>query len=152
MCDYSLMALPNRLAVSGEELVTYRFGTGAIGFVSTFDCGKASQSKSKDLIERIFRWLNHPQSHYTAVCLPPGARLAVLSVPSRLSAVFGGTTPTHEVVFTQTSPGPGFRDAIRTPHGKEILLQQLQDGFQVRVLSLSSEEDTVPEMEEVFRS
>jgi hypothetical protein len=25
MCDYSLMAIPNRLAVSGEELVIHRF-------------------------------------------------------------------------------------------------------------------------------
>lgn len=147
MCDYSLMALPNRLAISGEELVTYRFGTGAIGFISTSDRGNSS--KSKDLIETIFLWLNHPRGHYTAVCLPPGARLAVLSVPSRLSAVFD-TTLTHEVVFTETSPGPGFRDAIRTPAGKEILLQQLQDGFQVRVLSLSAEDDKVPDIEEVL--
>lgn len=28
MCDYSLAHVPNRLAVEGEELVVYRFGTG----------------------------------------------------------------------------------------------------------------------------
>lgn len=151
MCDYSLMALPNRLAVAGEELVTHRFGTGAIGFISTSDRGKASQFRCKDLIATIFHWRHHAHSRYTAVCLPPGSRLAVLSVPSRLSAVFD-ITLTQEVVFTQTSPGPGFRDAIRKPDGKEILLQQLQDGFQVRVLSLSADEDAVPDLEEVFRT
>ena len=37
MCDYSLMAIPNRLAVSGEELVVHRFEAGAVGLASAFD-------------------------------------------------------------------------------------------------------------------
>jgi hypothetical protein len=31
MCDYSLLAIPNRLAVEGEPLVVHRFQTGAMG-------------------------------------------------------------------------------------------------------------------------
>ena len=34
MCDYSLMAIPNRLAVEGDSLETYRFSTGSIGLAS----------------------------------------------------------------------------------------------------------------------
>ena len=34
MCDYSLMAVPNRLAQEGEELVTHRFPTGSLGLAS----------------------------------------------------------------------------------------------------------------------
>ena len=34
MCDYSLAGIPNRLAVEGEQLVAYRFSTGAIGLTS----------------------------------------------------------------------------------------------------------------------
>lgn len=54
----------------------------------------------------------------------------------------------EEVVFTQTGAGIGFRDAIRFSNGREILLQRLSENQRVRVLSLSSVEEPVPEMEE----
>jgi hypothetical protein len=41
MCDYSLMAIPNRLAASGEELVVHRFEAGTVGLAS------ASRPKKK---------------------------------------------------------------------------------------------------------
>ncbi len=34
MCDYSLLGIPNRLAVEGEPLVIHRFQTGAMGLAS----------------------------------------------------------------------------------------------------------------------
>jgi len=37
MCDYSLMAIPNRLAVCGEELVVHRFEAGTLGLASASD-------------------------------------------------------------------------------------------------------------------
>ncbi len=37
MCDYSLMALPNRLAVCGDELVVYKFELGSLGLASAAD-------------------------------------------------------------------------------------------------------------------
>jgi hypothetical protein len=37
MCDYSLMTIPNRLAVSGEELIVHRFEAGSVGLASAFD-------------------------------------------------------------------------------------------------------------------
>ena len=37
MCDYSLMAVPNRLAQQGEELVAHRFPTGSLGLASPCD-------------------------------------------------------------------------------------------------------------------
>ena len=37
MCDYSLMAVPNRLAEDGEDLVVYRFPTGSLGLASPSD-------------------------------------------------------------------------------------------------------------------
>ena len=40
MCDYSLMAIPNRLAVSGEELIVHRFEAGSVGLASAFDFEK----------------------------------------------------------------------------------------------------------------
>jgi len=32
MCDYSLMSIPNRLAVEGENLIAHRFTTGTMGW------------------------------------------------------------------------------------------------------------------------
>ena len=37
MCDYSLMAIPNRLAEEGEDLVAHRFPTGSVGLASPRD-------------------------------------------------------------------------------------------------------------------
>jgi hypothetical protein len=42
MCDYSLMGIPNRLAVEREELVTHRFPTSSIGFASPEDLQRAA--------------------------------------------------------------------------------------------------------------
>ena len=45
MCDYSLMSIPNRLAVEGEDVVTYRFHSGSIGFASESDVRRMAGSK-----------------------------------------------------------------------------------------------------------
>ena len=37
MCDYSLMMIPNRLAIEGEELVAHRFQNGSTGMLSCGD-------------------------------------------------------------------------------------------------------------------
>jgi hypothetical protein len=43
MCDYSLMAIPNRLAVSGEELVVHKFEEGSVGLASPCDLRKRQE-------------------------------------------------------------------------------------------------------------
>jgi hypothetical protein len=65
MCDYSLVSVPNRLAVEGEQLVAYRFSTGAMGLTS----GDAS-------LWRL--WFKQTP----AVCVPPGARLLLRDIPA----------------------------------------------------------------------
>ena len=63
MCDYSLMAVPNRLAQEGEELVTHRFPTGSLGLASPPDLRQAlkdhlEQSRGHvDRLEQIFQSL-----------------------------------------------------------------------------------------------
>ena len=48
MCDYSLMAIPNRLAVSGEELVIHRFEAGSVGLASVFDLRSREDSRKPE--------------------------------------------------------------------------------------------------------
>ncbi len=146
MCDYSLMALPNRLAVSGEELVSHKFQTGAMGLVSSLERKLLdATAKPKGFIQRIRCMLNPPQARQcTAVCVPPGARLSVRDISAQLQREIGLQGEAQEVTFTQTGTGIGFRDAIRFSNGREISLQCLSEGQRVRVLSLSSIEESTP--------
>src|SRR5258708_31422320 len=89
MCDYSLMSIPNRLAVEGEDVVTYRFHSGSIGFASESDVRR--MAGSNDPRSRGF-WLS-PRSYSTnsplaeagcAVCVPPRARLLFPDIPQHL--------------------------------------------------------------------
>ncbi len=119
MCDYSLAGLPNRLAVEGEQLVVHRFETGAIGLAPS--CAGLKQF--------FFR--------APAVCIPPGAQLRLRDIPRYLQTELG-VEEVEQVRFVQQSAEAfTYRDAVRFPNGKELLLQKLRCGQRVDVLSLS---------------
>ena len=142
MCDYSLMSLPNRLAVCGEELVVHRFELGAIGLapISEVKASEIMEPAPKGFIERLRRSLfPPPRPQCTAVCIPPGARLLLRDIPEKLQRALGLESDAQEVVFTELGTS-GFRDAVRFPDGGELLLQRLAEGQRVDVLALSSDE------------
>jgi hypothetical protein len=144
MCDYSLMGLPNRLAVSGEVLIVHRFPTGTMGLISSSDGRKLQKlaRQATGLFERIVHFLSRPQCRtFTAVCIPPGARLFVRDISDKLRREFGLGDDVQQGVFTQTDAGTGFRDAIRFSNGRDISLQRLHEGQRIRVRSLSSPEE-----------
>jgi len=145
MCDYSLMSLPNRLAVCGDELIVHRFELGAIGLASAADV-RSRQKPSEDpklpFSARLKKWFYPPVAQpCTAVCIPPGARLLVRDLPERLQQSLRLESDTQEVTFTQTGT-VGFRDAIRFCNGVELLLQKLTEGQRIRVLALSMEDES----------
>ena len=146
MCDYSLMAIPNRLAVSGEELVIHRFEAGSVGLASASDVRRRQESRKaqrRGLWSRL-KTLFDPSDipSIPAVCIPPGARLLVRDIPAKLQHECGLHEEMAEAVFTQvTEVVNTFRDAIRFQNGVEVLLQRLNEGQRVRVLDLSSTED-----------
>ena len=150
MCDYSLMAVPSRLAVCGEELVAHRFDTGAKGFVSSSDAQRLvdSKIKPKDPLKRLWWMLMEPPVRCTAVCIPPGARLWMREVPKKLERDHGIRAVSQEVVFTQTSAETYFRDALRFAEGQQVSLQELEEGLRVQVISMSSSEYTIPDLRE----
>ena len=122
MCDYSLVSVPNRLAVEGEKLVACRFSMGSIGLTSR----DAS----------LWRWFKQTP----AVCVPPGARLLLRDIPKDLQRQFD-VQATEEVTFVQVSAEAyRYRDAVRFRNGREVLLQWLRCGLQVKVLSLCSDD------------
>src|SRR5579884_3799886 len=87
MCDYSLMALKNRLAVDGEELVVHRFEACSVGLASAEEIRNVQRNQPKDigLLARIKNFLNPcEEQQCTAICIPPGARLIVRDIPEKL--------------------------------------------------------------------
>jgi hypothetical protein len=138
MCDYSLMNVPNRLAREGEELATYRFGSGSLGLVSQLDLLSDSPppTSSHRTFWSMLKDFFDPPMAMPAVCVPPGARLALMDIPKRLQIEHRIGTA-EEVTFTQlTVAANAYRDAVRFSNGREILLQRLDVGQRVRVLAL----------------
>ena len=151
MCDYSLMSIPNRLAVEGEDLVTYRFHSGSIGFASEPDVRRMAGSKDP----RARGFWSSLRSYYTnpclaepvcAVCVPPGARLILQDIPEHLQHNLN-IASSEEVTFVQMGMDAyTYRDSVRFESGREIHLQDLMPGQRARVLQLSSEQpgESVP--------
>lgn len=135
------MSFPNRLARDGEELVTHRFACGAIGLASPTNL-QANRNPLKVRLRSVWSdlWgIFNPATSQcvVAVCIPPGARLRLWDIPAYLQREID-VRRTEEVTFTQFTASPfQYRDAIRFRNGREILLQKLQEGQRVRVLSIS---------------
>ncbi len=157
MCDYSLHAVPNRLAVEGEELVTYRFPTGSIGLASPAELERANhraRAGGRSWWSALKAWLNPPPLHIdkvAAVCIPPGARLRMNRVPGDVQKEFGAGL-SEEVTFVELSASAyRYRDGVRFWNGREILLQYLDEGLRMDVLSLASAEAMPEPVEEEAR-
>jgi hypothetical protein len=148
MCDYSLMALENRLAECGEELLTHRFEYGTTGLTPATEVCEMLRRRAEPMHgfwAKIGRFLNPPADCCTVVCIPPGARLLLCDLPQKLQRKQRLESPTQEVVFTQLDRRD-YRDAIRFTNGREVSLQKLPEGLRVRVLALSVESaETVQE-------
>ena len=144
MCDYSLMAFPNRLARESEDLVVHRFSSGSLGLASPPDLYKASQPAitcCRSWWKAFQDWFTPPQtSPVTAVCIPPSAHLILRDISSGLQSEYG-LQPEEEVTFVQLSAEPHtYRDAVRFRNGRSVRLQDLREGQRVTVVDLGDAE------------
>jgi hypothetical protein len=144
MCDYSLLTLPNRLAIEGERLVSYRFPSYSIGLASPREITAATCRRHEADLHvtwwsRFKKWLLQPapaSQPVSAVCIPPGARLRVSNIPPAIQKTLG-IGLVEEVMFTELSACPyEYRDAVRFRNGRQVLLQTLGEGVHFKVLSL----------------
>ncbi len=153
MCDYSLHGIPNRLAVEGEELVFHRFDTGTIGLTASGAPGACNDRRHgsgwRGWLRRFFE---APRDPAVAVCIPPGAELRLKGVPRDLQRQWRiGEEET--VRFTQLSAAPYMhRDALRLPHGEEVLLQRIREAIRAQVISLGGDPEPVERTPEVIES
>jgi hypothetical protein len=139
------MAVPNRLAQEGEELVAHRFPTGSLGLASPRDLKRIADAPApvrRSLWCTLKDFFNPPKTEPApAVCIPPGARLRLQDIPARMQHEMG-VGPVEDVTFTQiTAAVNSYRDAIRFTNGREVRLQELREGQRVVVLDLSVAEE-----------
>ena len=142
MC-YSLMGVPNRLACEGEDLVVYEFRTGSRGLTPGTLMTNTDTQKRYERFGVVKRLFGNLEPEPVAVCIPPGARLLLGDISEDVQRSCG-VGASEEVTFTQLTATPNrYRDAVRFKNGREILLQQLNQGQRVRVLALSLVEEPV---------
>jgi hypothetical protein len=144
MCDYSLQGLPNRLAVEGDQLVTYRFPTNSVGLATPTDIAAANRPKPqgcrRSWWSALKHWLDRQMEldQVPAVCIPPGAHLFMNHIPEVLRRKFA-LQAEEDVSFVQLSADAyRYRDGIRFRNGKQVLLQEITEGARFEVLSLAS--------------
>lgn len=145
MCDYSLMAMPTRLAVSGDELVVHRFDAKSVGLATGSDVRRALEYRNagnQGFWARLRKSFRPADAPIRTVCIPPGARLLIRDIPPKLQHECGFCEEEEEAVFTQVSASiNAFRDAVQFQNGVVVLLQRLDEGQGIRVLYLSSAEE-----------
>ena len=143
MCDYSLMAVPNRLAREGEELISHRFPTGSLGLASPADVNRTPTPAARRSFWAVLKEFFQPAeaAAVCAVCIPPGAHLRLHDISTRLQSELG-VAASEDVTFTQlTAAAHSYRDAVRFANGREVRLQELREGQHVQVLDLSMAEE-----------
>ncbi len=143
MCDYSLMAVPNRLAREGEELVCHRFPTGSLGLASPGDLKRTPAPVArKSFWAALKEFFQPPEADAVcAVCIPPGARLFLSDIPPRLQTELG-VCAAEAVTFTQiTAAAHSYRDAVQFANGRVVRLQELREGQNVLVVDLTLAEE-----------
>ena len=109
----------NRLAVEGEQLVTYRFRTGSVGLATPTDVAAANCPKRQGECQRSWwsalkTWLNPEMEldQVPAVCIPPGAHLFMNHIPEQLRRKFA-LQAVEDVTFVQLSADAyRYRDGI----------------------------------------
>ena len=145
MCDYSLGGLPNRLAVDGEELIVHRFSTHSIGLASSSDLQIMKMREARQRDQSLWQRINSlfaPASDcrsVLAVCVPPGARLVLKSIPMDLRCKWS-VGADESVLFIQTSAEVNtYRDALHFRTGRQVLLQELREGMRVTVVLLGDD-------------
>jgi hypothetical protein len=141
MCDYSLHEYQSRLAQEGETLIVHRFVSTTVGLTSPADLQAATTEKTNQrrsgFWSSLVDFFSEPTEKATAVCVPPGARLLLWKIPAYLRRKLN-VGDEEEVIFTQLSAEANrHRDAVRFRSGREVLLQELEEGQRVSVISVS---------------
>jgi hypothetical protein len=140
MCDYSLMMLPNRLAVCGEELIAHKFRSGSLGFVGLRDYDAWLQERRpKGFWERLKYWLVDEPEPSPIVCMPPGSRVRMFAVDVALQQKYALRWSEDAVINQLLEQEGRHRDVFCFDNGAVVSLQALSEEQMVKILWLSAE-------------
>jgi len=147
MCDYSLMMIPNRFAIEGEELVAHCFQSGSLGLVSRFDYDSWSNQRSRSIWQKFKAWCQSDGEPTPVVCIPPGARLRLDGLPELFKDQFN-LSSWEEATFNQLSVEANqHRDALCFDNSAIAPLELLPEAQKVKVLRLCSQEDVEADLD-----
>ncbi|HWE52621.1 MAG TPA: hypothetical protein VG273_22705 [Bryobacteraceae bacterium] len=145
MFDLSARRTLDRLAVQGEEVVVHKFRNRNARLVPgpEFDDWRARRRGG------FWQWLmdlfSSGDEALTVVHIPPGTWVRLVGIPEVLR---GRAGKCQEAIFMQLlGPGGECRDALSLAYGN-ALLQFVPHGQRLKILWLSSAQDTTPEMDE----
>lgn len=135
MCDYSLMHLKSRAAKKGDKLITGRLTDPETGHQS------------------LTRGLYSKTDCTTAVCILPGTEVAFAEKPIKFLGILPYKKPTKVATFTQVNQDNHYmhHDALRFADGEVRLINDLEDGQRMTVLSLPAKPRTEKEAAEQKR-
>jgi hypothetical protein len=94
MCDFSLMAIPNRLAVSEEDLIVHRFEAGSVGLASALDLRRIQECRKAQ-----FCWF---WPSIKAFFIPSDTRFEMTAAVSPASI----PSPTNKAAASEALPSP----------------------------------------------
>jgi hypothetical protein len=143
MSDYSLMNLPNRLALQGEELIVHRFPGGSMGLASPSEVYHNTDVRKPfwHALKRLFR---PEKACVTAVRIPPATRLVLHDIDEHVRRAYG-LQREEECVFEQISAAANtYRDAFRFQNGCRLRLQDAPEALRLTVLNAPVVETEMP--------
>jgi len=141
MCDFSLHAVDNRLAVKGDQLFVHMFRFGSKGLASKTDFEAARPRVWKRVTAYFLPPAENPLRALPAVCVPPGARLRLSGIPKYIQDKYGASD-SEDVTFVQTTYETfRYRDGVRFGNGRVAMLQVFPEGVRAEVLRLGAEEE-----------
>ncbi len=129
--------MPQRLAMEGETLITYRFRTGRIGLASPGEISAARQIRGRRSYPHgSVPWNSVSILRSRPPCAYPGAHLRINSVPAAIAREFG-VGSVEDVTFVALHASACLHgDAIRFGNGRHLLLERFREESLFRCLPM----------------
>lgn len=139
MCDYSLMTIPQRLAIEGEELIAHWFESSALGLVprTDYECW----SDVKKVWEKVKALLLADCEPGPVVCILPGTRVRLSGLPEVLRDRFDLASVEDATFIQLPLEATVHWDALRFDNRAIVPLELLPERQRVKVLQLASAEE-----------
>lgn len=148
MDEFSLFAMPRRLAAEGEVLIVHNFPRGMCGLASVEDVRRYEQEVSSGSFwQRTRRRFQHVPDRSLPVCVPSGAYVILKGISGAIQQKYGLESEEGAVFLQTATEVDGSRSEVRFNNGVQIRLRELRAGVLLEVLSLARTNPALYEQE-----